>query len=244
MAGSMRGAAVVIICALFALGCHDEEEGAAASGASSFEDVAWTAPSGATVRFVDGTVSGFAGCNRFTASYEASGNELKIGTAATTQMACDPASEAAEREYLASLERVRGWRAEGDELLLLDEGGEEVLRFRAASLVGEWTATMFLQRDAVSSPLPDTEVTANFAADGKLSGSSGCNTYSATYQADRGRIKISEPISTFMACEEAIMEQEQAYLAALPLATHYTVEGSTLSLLTEQGTFVAIYQDG
>jgi heat shock protein HslJ len=39
------------------------------------------------------------------------------------------------------------------------------------------------------------------------------------------------------------MEQEQAYLSALPTAANYTVEGSTLSLLTAQGTYVAVYQD-
>ncbi len=38
------------------------------------------------------------------------------------------------------------------------------------------------------------------------------------------------------------MEQEQAYLSALPLAVKYRVEGSKLSLLTAQGTYVATYQ--
>jgi heat shock protein HslJ len=102
---------------------------------------------------------------------------------------------------------------------------------------------MFRQRDAVSSPLPDTEVTAVFGEDGTLTGSAGCNTYRATYEADRGTITIGEPAATRKACAEpeGVMEQEQAYLAALPQATSYRVEGSSLSLLTAEGTYVAIY---
>ena len=63
--------------------------------------------------------------------------------------------------------------------------------------------------------------TARFA-DGTVSGWTGCNR--------------AEP--------DGVMEQEQAYLSALPSAAQYTVEGSTLSLLTAEGTFVAVYQDG
>ncbi len=244
MAGSLSRVTVVLVCAVLALGCHENEDG---SAAPSFEDVAWTLTTGGehapTARFADGTVSGWTGCNRFTASYEGA---VEIGTVATTQMACPPAAEAVQREYLAALERVRGWRGEGDELVLEDAEGKELLRFRAASPVGDWVAIMFLQRDAVSSPLLGSEVTATFAADGTLTGSAGCNTYRATYTADRGTIKISEPVATRKACAEpdGVMEQEQAYLSALPSAAQYTVEGSTLSLLTAEGTYVAVYQDG
>jgi heat shock protein HslJ len=37
------------------------------------------------------------------------------------------------------------------------------------------------------------------------------------------------------------MEQEQAYLSALPLAAEYRLEGEMLSLLTARGTIVATY---
>jgi heat shock protein HslJ len=89
-------------------------------------------------------------------------------------------------------------------------------------------------------------VTATFGAGGALTGSAGCNTYRATYTAGNGTIEISEPVATRKACADpdGVMEQEQAYLSALPSAAHYTVEGSTLSLLTAEGTYVAIYQRG
>jgi heat shock protein HslJ len=83
-----------------------------------------------------------------------------------------------------------------------------------------------------------------FGADGTLAGTAGCNTYRATYDTDGAAITIGEPAATKKACTtpEGVMEQELAYLSALPLAASYTVEGDRLSLLTTEGTYVAIYE--
>ena len=164
--------------------------------------------SGPSATFSNGTVSGSTGCNRYTASYTVDGSELEIGDIATTNMACPPPADAVERKFLAALERVEDWRIEDGELVL----GE--LRFHEASPAGAWDATAFLQRDAVSSPLPGTEVTAVFGEDGTLAGAAGCNTYRATYEIDGAAITIGEPVATKKACTtpEGVMEQEQAYL--------------------------------
>ncbi len=225
------------------IGCGDDDDGAAA-GASSFEDVPWALETGPSATFSGGTVSGSAGCNRYTASYTQDGSALEIGDVAATNMACPPPADAVERKFLAALERVEGWQVEDGELVLEHEGGGELLRFHEASPAGAWDATAFLQRDAVSSPLPGTEVTAVFGEDGTLAGTAGCNTYRATYEIDGAEITIGEPAATKKACTtpEGVMEQEQAYLAALPRAASYSVEGPKLSLLTAEGTYVATYQ--
>jgi heat shock protein HslJ len=225
----------------FASGCGDD---GAAVKASAIEGVPWALESGPSATFVDGTVTGSTGCNRYTASYTLDGEQLEIGHAATTQMACPPPADGIERDYLAALDRVAAWERSGDELVLSDADGKELLRFRVLSIEGAWEATSFLQRDAVSSPVPGTEVTAEFAVDGTLTGSAGCNTYRATYKAERGAITIDPPTATRKACTEppGIMEQEHAYLAALPRAAKYSVEGTRLSLLTPQDTYVATYE--
>jgi heat shock protein HslJ len=41
-----------------------------------------------------------------------------------------------------------------------------------------------------------------------------------------------------MACEEAVMAQEQAYLAALSAAQAYTIEGNTLTIAHAGGALV------
>jgi heat shock protein HslJ len=221
-------------------GCGGDDGAAAEAG--SLEDVPWTHESGPSATFADGTVSGSTGCNRFTATYTVDGDALEIGPVATTNAACP--DDTGEREFLAALDRVEGWGVEGGELTLGDGDGNELLRFSEPSPVGAWEATMFRQGDGVSSPLPDTQVTAVFGEDGTLSGSAGCNTYTASYTTERGTIEIGEPAVTRKACVEpaGVMEQEQAYLDALPRATSYRVEGATLSLLTPEGTYVAIYQ--
>jgi heat shock protein HslJ len=193
--------------------------------------------------FKEQTVGGSTGCNRFTASYTVDGDRLELGRIATTQMACPPPADAVERAYLAALARVARWRADGSELVLLDDDEAELLRYRAATPIGEWEATAFLTGNAVASPLPGTTITATFAEGGELSGSSGCNRYTATFTTDGGRIEISPPASSRKLCSEptGVMEQEAAYLAALPSAVEYRVDGDSLALLTADGTYVASF---
>ncbi|HEX5619755.1 MAG TPA: META domain-containing protein [Solirubrobacteraceae bacterium] len=229
------------------IGCGEEDGGgASAAGAQSFEDIAWTlvAPAGPSATFTDGKVGGSTGCNQFGASYTQDGDALTIGEIVSTQMACGSKADAVERAYLAALERVASWRLEQDQLTLADADGRALLHFREASPAGSWTATMIRQPDAVSSLVAGTEITADFDDAGKLTGSAGCNTYSGTYETDGAKITIGEVSATEMACDgpDGVMEQEQAYLSALPLAAGYRVEGSKLSLLTAEGTYVATYQ--
>ncbi len=242
-ADAMRRLLLVLGLAVMA-GCGDDSGGGAAASAASIEGVPWALASGPSATFTNGTVAGSTGCNRFTATYTLDGDALEIGRVASTQMACAPPADKVEREYLAALDRVAGWHRAGDELVLSDADGNELLRFAPPSVRGAWVATTFLQRDAVASPLPGTRVTAEFGPDGTLAGSAGCNAYHATYTATHGTIEIGAPAATKKACgdPDGIMEQEQAYLSALPLAASYSVEGSKLSLLTAQGTFVAVYE--
>ena len=112
-----------------------------------------------------------------------------------------------------------------------------------ASPVGEWEVTAFLNGDAVSSPLPGTALTATFGDDGTLSGSSGCNRYTTTHTTDGGAIEIEPAGGTKMLCPEpeGVMEQEAAYLAALPTAVHYGLDGGSLTLLSADGRYVVAY---
>ncbi len=204
------------------------------------EDWQRTAPSAV---FNDGTVGGSTGCNRFTASYTVDGDRLELGTIASTRMACPPPVDEVERAYVAALDQVVRWRADGAELVLLDDSEAELLRYRAATPIGAWETTAFLTGNAVASPLPGTTITANFTEGGTLSGSSGCNSYTAPFTTDGGRIEISPPASSKKLCPEpkGVMEQEAAYLAVLPSAVEYRVDGDSLALLTADGTYVASF---
>jgi heat shock protein HslJ len=73
--------------------------------------------------------AGFAGCNRFTASYERIGDRgLRFGAVALTRMACQAGMDV-EGQYGAALERTRSFRLAADRLELFGDGGTQVAVF-------------------------------------------------------------------------------------------------------------------
>jgi len=89
--------------------------------------------------------------------------------------------------------------------------------------------------------MPDTKVTLNFERN-TLNGTDGCNRYNVSYTADGEKITVSENIAaTRMACEEPIMEQASAYIAALTQATTYRVTDRQLMLLDAGGKILAAF---
>ena len=64
----------------------------------------------------------------------------------------------------------------------------------------------------------------------KLVGTSGCNRLFGSYELGGDRLRFGAIGSTRMACEEALMKQEQALEAALQATTSYRVDGSALEL--------------
>ncbi len=230
------------------------DEGSTTAGEAepaSFAGVPWKLVSGVegieaappSAVFQDGIVGGFTGCNHFSAPFTVDGSSMEVGMIAATQMACPPPADAVERAYLDALAQVAGWRMDGDALVLVNGDGDELLRYEAASPVGDWEATSIQTGNALSSPLPGTTITAKFASEGTLSGSAGCNSYTTRDTLDGGAIEIDPPAATKKACasREGVMEQEDAYLAALPSATHFRLDGASLSLLAADGTIVASY---
>ena len=85
-----------------------------------------------------------------------------------------------------------------------------------------------------------TSISLVFSGD-SISGFSGCNNYNATYSSTRAggssnSISVG-PISSGQAmCDEAVMNQEQAYLANLESANGYNISGNTLTLNTGGGS--------
>ena len=210
------------------------------SGVDLPADVAVSAPS---ATFDGGTVSGSTGCNRYTTSYTVDGDSLEIGQIASTRIACPPPADAIETAYVEALGQASAWRTEDDELVLLGADDDELLRYQGATPVGSWQVTGLLRGDASTSPLAGTELTARFDEDGALSGSAGCNRFIASYTSDKGTIEITSPSATRRACATpaGVMEQETAYLALLPTAVSYRVDGTVLELLNADGTRLVTY---
>lgn len=104
----------------------------------------------------------------------------------------------------------------------------------AALLAGDWTVT-----DLNGSALPEgLDVTLSFA-DGRISGSSGCNRFTGGYELTGEGLTLGQIAATRMACPPPAMETEQAVLAALSAITRFDIgrEGALL-LQSDEATTV------
>jgi heat shock protein HslJ len=206
----------------------------------------------ATATFADGVLAGRGGCNRFRGPYTLAGDSLAVGPLAGTLMACDEDAMRVESAFHAGLLRVVTARATEESLELLDDTGTVVLELVAAvvtPLVGTaWSATGINDgRGGVVSLLEGTTVSATFDADGRLTGSGGCNRYTGAFRLDGAAIAIDGVASTMRAClgPDGVMDQEAAFHAALGRARRWSIDGRGLELRDEDGALqVGFVADG
>jgi heat shock protein HslJ len=87
-------------------------------------------------------------------------------------------------------------------------------------------------KQAVVSVLAGTSLTLEFGADGRVSGSAGCNRYTGQYTVAGDAVTIGQSASTRRMCAEpaGVMEQEAAFLAALPGDVRARIDGDRLEL--------------
>jgi heat shock protein HslJ len=138
-----------------------------------------------SIQFTAGEkLGGSSGCNRYSGTYTVSGNTLQIASPlASTLMACPQEIMDQESEYLKILGEVKTYSVTGDQLTLFDTKEKSILVYNARSqdLSGSsWEVIAYNNgKQAVTSVLAGSGVTANFGADGILAGSGGCNNYNA-----------------------------------------------------------------
>jgi heat shock protein HslJ len=192
----------------------------------------------------DGTVSGFGGCNNFSGTYTAgTDGTMTIGPLANTAMACEALNQ--ETAYLTALQAASSFSFRSDGQLVINSGpdNKQVLVFAVGQdpLVG--TNWMLVSMGETTNPQPvpaGTTITATFASDGTLSGSSGCNQYNTTYTLQDDQITLGPVAATQMACTTG-MDTEQIYLQALGTAQQVTITGPKLTITYNQGAGTLTY---
>jgi putative lipoprotein len=106
----------------------------------------------------------------------------------------------------------------------------------AEELVGSpWIVTSINGQGVVPAAPP----TMAFGADGKISGTGGCNQYSAPYETTGGTIAIGDISSTLMLCEGAAGTQESVFLTALRGATAWRLDDDGALHLDGAGEIIA-----
>jgi len=183
--------------------------------------------------FFSNRVSGFSGCNTYRARYRAGGRTLFISQPAVTLMACPEESMTLEQTYLQLLDSSRFFGIRRNTLTIYSSVGSPVLVFDAAPrnpLRGEWTVDSFATApNTVSAVLPDTEIDVVFGI-ANVGGFAGCNSFSGTYGTNGDVVRISPLATTRLACDQAIMDQETAFLSALQGAARIDVRANSVNL--------------
>ncbi|HUJ00800.1 MAG TPA: META domain-containing protein [Usitatibacter sp.] len=89
------------------------------------------------VRFGEGRLEGFGGCNRFAARYvqDMMGETITIGRIDIGRHACDAAAQRLEEAWLDALHSASGYSITADTMIMSGSGG--MLSFRAAPEEGK-----------------------------------------------------------------------------------------------------------
>jgi heat shock protein HslJ len=204
-----------------------------------------------TLQFAGDRVSGSDGCNRFSGRYSvADGIFHVVPSLASTQMACPPEVSAQAQAFITALTSAASYRIEDRRLELLSAAGASLAALAAQSqeLAGTaWRATGINNgKGAVASVVSGSTVSLEFGPEGRASGTSGCNRYTAGYTVDGPSLKFSQAASTRMMCADSgVMEQEQHFLRALESVATARVEGDRLELRTAAGAVaLTLYRAG
>jgi heat shock protein HslJ len=100
----------------------------------------------------------------------------------------------------------------------------------------EWRLVSFGPAGSEASLVAGTTVSLKFGEDGRASGSTGCNSYSGTYQVHGDSLSFGRLISTKRAClDQNANQQEQRFLSALESANRFRLASNRLTILSDRG---------
>lgn len=209
--------------------------------ANSINNSELTAGSSISVQFDNqGGLTGSDGCNTFSGSYEIDGSKINIDpNMMSTLKGCEEDVMNQADEFTKLLLASTSYKL-GDGVMILLQGESEGLTFSGSTNAlakTSWNVTGYNNgKEAVVSPIIETNPTLVFGDDGTVSGSAGCNTYSGAYSINGESISIGTLATTRRMCiePEGIMEQELSFLTYLEKAETWLIQGDILYLRTSE----------
>lgn len=188
----------------------------------------------------DGQLSANAGCNTMSGKASVEGGTLVAGPLASTEMACSNAIMKQEQWWGSLLASSPGVAVDGTTLTLTN--GDDVVTLEKqqptpdASLTGtDWRLTSTMaqvssQDGSVASIPKGVDATLLFGDDGKVQGSTGCNSVSGGYTTEGDQITFKRMITTLMACEGPRGDVERSVVPVLEGTVTYAIDGDQLTL--------------
>ncbi|HXF77449.1 MAG TPA: META domain-containing protein [Usitatibacter sp.] len=195
------------------------------------------------VRFTDGRLEGFGGCNHFAANYV----EDSVGAGAIAirrievpnRHACDAAVQGVESRLLESLQSVSSYAITGNALVMTGSSGvlrlvAESAAMMAAGSPGGLTGTRWIGEG--SNPADRNAPALEFVTDERIAGYSGCNLLSGSWRMDGDVVRIGRIVVTKRMCAGPGEEAERRVLAVLVESTHFKREGDRLVATLTDGS--------
>jgi len=122
--------------------------------------------------------------------------------------------------------------ADGPQTILVKMVKEQADSGDAASIFDQTWALTFI--DGLGA-IEGSKATFRVEENGKITGRAPCNGYFASAEIKGKEMTIAKPGATMMACEEALMKQEQAFFAAFEKVAGFKVENGALMLTAKDG---------
>ncbi|WP_238017147.1 META domain-containing protein [Dactylosporangium sp. AC04546] len=191
------------------------------------------------LRFMrDGRLIATAGCNQLSGKARIDEARLRVDELASTEMGCDPARHEQDRWLAGFLQRGPGWRLAGDRLTLDAEGTTlDLVAGTPRPLAGpRWVVDTLVKGEIAGSLPAGVEAWLTFTADGKVSGSDGCNQLGGAYTAEGSTIRFTDLVTTKMACQDERASVESAVLQVLRGEVRSAIDGDHLTLTAPDGT--------
>ncbi|NNC74294.1 MAG: META domain-containing protein [Acidimicrobiia bacterium] len=190
-----------------------------------------------TIEFTADGVGGTTGCNSWFGSVSLGEGSISIDQIGQTEMGCEQPLMDQEQTVVQILLAADLWTLDGGTLTIGDSQGAGLIEYvapidaPAVPLIGTtWVLSEVMTLDAVSTPFIGVEPTLVFDGD-EISGSGGCNEYSARAIIENGRVEITNLTFTERACADAgAMEQEAMFFRVLEAAETYLLDGPRLTI--------------
>lgn len=177
-------------------------------------------------------ISGYSGCNNFTAELTTDKNSLKTGDAGVTMRYCDDSMDL-ERKFLANLRKVDSYTLEDGVLTLIGEDGKTLMKANQMEeelKSGDYTVLAVDGKDVTKE-----ELSINIDADKqRFAGNTGCNSFGNEYELDGNTIEMGMARVTKMYCEGK-MKLENNFLKNLKNVHSFEYDGKKLHLKSKDG---------
>lgn len=215
-------------------------------GASAHPDGDWQLTSGMdlvddfpiTMSINGVEVSGRAACNSYFGTVQGDGTAISFGEMGWTEMGCEPDVMRAETTFLTMLGLVESFDyAEGGLVLVGPQGDlvfDKVEPIPTAELIETtWVLETIVEGETAAS-VGGEPATLLFAADGTLTGSTGCRTLTGRW-VDNGAVIAVPELSADGECSRDLVRQDGLAVTVVGDEFRASIDGDRLTLTSMGG---------